>query len=45
VKDTYVDGKKLVRNGRKTAIWAGGLGAVTNDGDPLVSSIVASLDP
>ena len=37
VKDIYVDGGKLARNGRKTAIKGGGSGLLLHSGDRRIS--------
>ena len=44
VKDKNIGGEKMTRNGRKTAIRAGGSGRLLLDGDPLIYSTVVSLD-
>ena len=37
VKDTYVDGGELARNGRKTLKGAGRSGRLLHNGDPRIS--------
>ena len=39
----FVDGGKLARNSRKTAIWAGGWGRLPIKDDPLISFLICSL--
>ena len=43
MKDTYLDSRKLTRNGQKTTIWAGRWGQLPIDDDPLSSLLLYAL--